>query len=159
MKTAGKLRSEFVISVTGNVRLRPTGQENPKISTGEIEIDASDVTILNEAETPPFVPGQKELPNEDTRLKHRYIDLRRKQMQETLVLRSRIIKAMRDYCAEHNFIDVETPILGRSTPEGARDYLVPSRVHNGKFYALPQSPSRSTTGIHSAGHGNVVRGF
>ena len=157
MNTAGKLRSEFVISVTGNVRLRPTGQENPKIGTGEIEVDASDVTILNEAETPPFVPGQKELPNEDTRLKHRYIDLRRKPMQETLVLRSRIIKAMRDYCAKHNFIDVETPILGRSTPEGARDYLVPSRVHNGKFYALPQSPQIYKQIMMVAGYDRYVQ--
>ena len=140
LATAGKLRSEFVISVTGKVRPRPTGQENLKITTGEIELNASNVEILNEAQLPPFVPSQKELPNEDLRLEYRYIDLRRQQMQDTLVLRSRIIKAMRDYCADNNFIDVETPILGRSTPEGARDYLVPSRVHHGQFYALPQSP-------------------
>ena len=140
LETAGKLKAEFVIKVVGKVRLRPTGQTNPKLATGEIEVNASDVEILNAAKLPPFVPGQKDLPNEDLRLEHRYIDLRRQQMQDTLVLRSRIIKAMRDYCADHNFIDVETPILGRSTPEGARDYLVPSRVHHGKFYALPQSP-------------------
>ena len=155
--TAGKLKSEYVILVTGKVRLRPTGQENPKLITGEIEVNASDVRILNEAKTPPFVPGQKELPNEDTRLKHRYIDLRRQKMQDTLVLRSRIIKAMRDYCADHNFIDVETPILGRSTPEGARDYLVPSRVHHGSFYALPQSPQIYKQIMMIAGYDRYVQ--
>ncbi|QEG22167.1 aspartate--tRNA ligase [Mariniblastus fucicola] len=157
MDTAGKLKSEFVISVTGSVRLRPSGQENPKITTGDIEVNASDVKILNEAKTPPFVPGQKDLPNEDLRLEHRYIDLRRQKMQDTLVLRSRIIKSMRDYCAEHNFIDVETPILGRSTPEGARDYLVPSRVHHGKFYALPQSPQIYKQIMMIAGYDRYVQ--
>ena len=154
---AAKLKSEFVISATGKVRLRPSGQENPKLVTGEIELNASGLSILNEAKTPPFVPGQKELPNEDTRLKHRYIDLRRQKMQDTLVLRSRIIKGMRDYCAEHNFIDVETPILGRSTPEGARDYLVPSRVHHGKFYALPQSPQIYKQIMMIAGYDRYVQ--
>ena len=157
LETAGKLKSEFVISVTGKVRLRPTGQENKKITTGEIELNASDVTILNEAKLPPFVPGQKDLPNEDLRLEHRYIDLRRQEMQDTLVLRSRIIKAMRDYCAENKFIDVETPILGRSTPEGARDYLVPSRVHHGQFYALPQSPQIYKQIMMIAGYDRYVQ--
>jgi aspartyl-tRNA synthetase len=157
LDAAGKLRSEFVISVTGKIRLRPTGQDNPKLNTGEIEVKATQLTILNEAKTPPFVPGQKDLPNEDTRLVHRYIDLRRQKMQDTLVLRSRIIKAMRDYCAEHNFIDVETPILGRSTPEGARDYLVPSRVHHGSFYALPQSPQIYKQIMMIAGYDRYVQ--
>ncbi len=157
LDAAGKLRSEFVVSVTGKIRLRPTGQDNPKLSTGEIEVKATQLTILNEAKTPPFVPGQKDLPNEDTRLVHRYIDLRRQKMQDTLVLRSRIIKAMRDYCAEHNFIDVETPILGRSTPEGARDYLVPSRVHHGSFYALPQSPQIYKQIMMIAGYDRYVQ--
>ncbi len=157
LAAAGKLRSEFVVSVTGKIRLRPTGQDNPKLSTGEIEVKATQLTILNEAKTPPFVPGQKDLPNEDTRLVHRYIDLRRQKMQDTLVLRSRIIKAMRDYCAEHNFIDVETPILGRSTPEGARDYLVPSRVHHGSFYALPQSPQIYKQIMMIAGYDRYVQ--
>ena len=157
IEIAGTLKSEFVISVTGKVRLRPSGQENPKITTGQVEVNASDLTILNEAKLPPFVPGQKELPNEDLRLQHRYIDLRRQQMQDTLVMRSRIIKAMRDYCAEHNFIDVETPILGRSTPEGARDYLVPSRVHHGKFYALPQSPQIYKQIMMIAGYDRYVQ--
>ena len=137
---SGQLKSEYVISVTGKVRRRPEGQDNSKISTGEIELHAGELKILNASKLPPFVPGQKDLPGEDLRLKHRYLDLRREKMQQTMVLRSRIVKAMRDYCAEHEFIDIETPILGRSTPEGARDYLVPSRVHNGAFYALPQSP-------------------
>jgi aspartyl-tRNA synthetase len=157
IEIAGKLKSEFVISVTGKVRLRPTGQENPAITTGEIEVAANSLEILNEAKTPPFVPNQKDLPNEDTRLKHRYIDLRRQKMQDTLVLRSRIIKAMRDYCAEHDFIDVETPILGRSTPEGARDYLVPSRVHHGTFYALPQSPQIYKQIMMIAGYDRYVQ--
>jgi aspartyl-tRNA synthetase len=140
LSLANKLRSEFVIKVVGSVRQRPDGQDNKKISTGQVEFIASELEILNESLNPPFVPGQKDLPGEDLRLKHRYLDLRREKMMETLVLRSRIIKAMRDYAAEHGFIDIETPILGRSTPEGARDYLVPSRVFKGKFYALPQSP-------------------
>jgi len=140
LDTAAKLRNEFVVQVVGEVVARPVGQINPKIATGEIEVHILQLTILNESATPPFYPGQKELPNEETRLKHRYIDLRRSRMLETLQLRSRIIKLMRDYADENGFIDIETPILGRSTPEGARDYLVPSRVWKGEFYALPQSP-------------------
>ena len=148
LEAAGKLRSEYVISVAGKVRLRPVGQENPKLATGEVEVKAVELTVLNEAELPPFVPNQKDLPNEDLRLKHRYIDLRRTQMQETLVLRSQIIKAMRDYCADN---------LGRSTPEGARDYLVPSRVHHGKFYALPQSPQIYKQIMMIAGYDRYVQ--
>ena len=134
------LRREYVVQATGKVLPRPTGQENPKISTGEIEIETQELTILNECKTPPFLPSQEELPNEDLRLKYRYLDLRRPQMQQAMFLRSKITKAIRDYFEKNDFIDIETPILGRSTPEGARDYLVPSRVHNGQFYALPQSP-------------------
>lgn len=140
LELVDKLRNEFVIKVTGKVRQRPEGQANKKISTGDIEFIVDELEILNECLTPPFVPGQKDIPGEDLRLKHRYLDLRREQMLSTLQLRSRIIKTMRDYAEENGFIDVETPILGRSTPEGARDYLVPSRVFNGEFYALPQSP-------------------
>ena len=140
LKSAQKLRSEDVIKVIGTVQPRPLGQENPKLPTGEIEIRVTELEVLSKSEVPPFTPNQHELPNEDLRLKHRYIDLRRRDMMNTLMLRSKIIKSMRDYFDTHNFIDVETPILGRSTPEGARDYLVPSRVHNGSFYALPQSP-------------------
>ena len=140
LKAAQKLRSEDVIKVVGKVAERPAGQGNPKIATGEIEIRVTSLEVLSKSQVPPFTPNQHELPNEDLRLKYRYIDLRRQEMMDTLLLRSRIIKSMRDYFEEHRFIDVETPILGRSTPEGARDYLVPSRVHNGSFYALPQSP-------------------
>ncbi len=140
LQTAKDLRGEDVIQVSGKVSTRLEGKDNTKLATGEIEVLATDVQVLNRSRTPPFFPNQEELPGEDLRLKHRYIDLRREGMQKTLELRSRIIKSMRDYFAEHDFIDVETPILGRSTPEGARDYLVPSRVHWGQFFALPQSP-------------------
>ncbi len=137
IEAAKQLRSEDVVQVTGKVAARPEGQANPRLTTGEIEVRCWQLTLLNRATPPPFTPSQRELPGEDLRLKHRYIDLRRAEMQETLLLRSRIIKTMRDYFAENQFIDIETPILGRSTPEGARDYLVPSRVHHSGFYALP----------------------
>lgn len=140
LETAKKLRGEDVALFTGVVRLRLEGKSNEKLDTGEIELIADEARLLNRCQTPPFFPNQDELPGEEMRLKYRYIDLRRESMQRTLLLRSQIIKLMRDYFAEHRFIDVETPILGRSTPEGARDYLVPSRVHWGKFFALPQSP-------------------
>ena len=140
-KTANELKDEWVVKIVGKVIKRPDGQANPDMATGEIEVIAESVEVLNASEIPPFTPSQvDELPNEDLRLKHRYIDLRRQPMQDALVLRHRVIKSMRDYFDELDFIEVETPILGRSTPEGARDYLVPSRVHPGEFYALPQSP-------------------
>ena len=154
---AGKLRNEFVIKVVGKVRKRPEGQNNDDLATGQIEFVASELEILNESLAPPFTPSQRVLPGEDVRLKHRYLDLRREKMMSTLVLRSRIIKAMRDYCADNDFIDVETPILGRSTPEGARDYLVPSRVFNGKFYALPQSPQIYKQIMMIAGYDRYVQ--
>jgi aspartyl-tRNA synthetase len=157
MEVARSLRSEFVVSVTGKVAARPEGTVNPRLATGEIEIRVVTIKILNPSKVPPFQPGQKELPGEDLRLKHRYIDLRREAMQKTLFLRSRIIKLMRDYCDEHNFIDVETPILGRSTPEGARDYLVPSRVTEGAFYALPQSPQLYKQIMMIAGYDRYVQ--
>jgi len=136
-----ELKDEWVVRVVGKVIARPEGQANPDMATGEIEVLAETLEVLNPSEIPPFTPSQvEELPNEDMRLKYRYIDLRRQPMQDSLILRHRIIKAMRDYFDEQQFIEVETPILGRSTPEGARDYLVPSRVHSGEFYALPQSP-------------------
>ncbi len=151
------LKREYVVQVSGKVRRRPTGQENPKISTGEIEIETTELTILNQSKTPPFLPGQEELPNEDLRLKHRYLDLRRPQMQQTMYLRSKITKSIRDYFDQHGFLDIETPILGRSTPEGARDYLVPSRVHNGEFYALPQSPQIYKQLMMIAGYDRYVQ--
>ena len=137
---AETLRSEDVVRVRGVVRRRPAGTENSKLATGEVEVPADDLEILNRSETPPFVIAAEEEPAEDVRLRYRYLDLRRPRMQRNLVMRHRIIKAIRDYFDEHDFIDVETPNLIKSTPEGARDYLVPSRLHHGTFYALPQSP-------------------
>jgi aspartyl-tRNA synthetase len=137
---AGTLRSEDVIRVTGTVRLRPAGTENPKLSTGEVELPASGLAVLNRSETPPFVIASEEEPDESVRLRYRYLDLRRPRMQRNLRLRHRIVKAIRDYFDERDFVDIETPDLIKSTPEGARDYLVPSRIHRGTFYALPQSP-------------------
>jgi aspartyl-tRNA synthetase len=154
---ARKLRSEDVLRVTGKVAHRPEGTVNPKLATGEIEVRARKLEVLNKCTNAPFFPSQQELPGEDLRLKYRYLDLRRPEAQQTLLLRSAIIKAMRDYFEEHQFIDVETPILGRSTPEGARDYLVPSRVHNGKFYALPQSPQLYKQILMVAGYDRYVQ--
>ena len=157
LEQAGRLRSEDVIRVTGKIARRPDGTINPKLETGEIELRITVLEVLNRSKTAPFTPGQQDLPTEDLRLKYRYLDLRRAPMQQTLLLRSRIIKTMRDYFAEHNFIDVETPILGRSTPEGARDYLVPSRVSPGKFYALPQSPQLYKQILMVAGYDRYIQ--
>jgi aspartyl-tRNA synthetase len=153
----GKLRSEFVVKVVGTVARRPEGHDNLKLETGEIEIRVQELTILNPSKTPPFTPGQTDLPGEDLRLKYRYLDLRRPAMQRALNLRSSIVKMMRDHFETHDFIDVETPILGRSTPEGARDYLVPSRVHPGSFYALPQSPQLYKQILMIAGYDRYVQ--
>jgi aspartyl-tRNA synthetase len=159
LDAARALRSEFVISVTGKIAHRPEGTVNPKLPTGEIEIRAESFEILNRSVTPPFYPSTntKDLPGEDLRLKHRYLDLRRPEMQQTLLLRHRIIKIMRDYFDEQRFIEVETPMLGRSTPEGARDYLVPSRVQPGTFYALPQSPQLYKQILMVAGYDRYVQ--
>lgn len=157
LQNAKGLRGEDVALVTGTVSPRLEGKDNANLATGEIEIRATVVEVLNRSETPPFFPNQEELPGEDLRLKYRYIDLRRRAMQETLVLRSQIIKGMRDYFAENQFIDVETPILGRSTPEGARDYLVPSRVHWGQFFALPQSPQLYKQILMVAGYDRYIQ--
>ena len=156
-KLARSLRSEFVVSVTGQVARRPEGTVNAKLSTGEIEVRPSKLAILNKSVTPPFQPGAIELPGEDLRLKYRYLDLRRPKMQATMELRHRMTLAMRKYFDEHGFIDVETPILGRSTPEGARDYLVPSRIHHGSFYALPQSPQLYKQILMIAGYDRYVQ--
>ncbi|HEY9546410.1 MAG TPA: aspartate--tRNA ligase [Solimonas sp.] len=136
---ADKLRSEYVVKVTGRVRPRPSGTENTNLTTGKIEVLAQEVELLNKAETPPFHLDDETV-GEDTRLKYRYIDLRRPQMQKNLRLRHDVIKRIRNFMDANGFIDVETPILTKATPEGARDYLVPSRTHPGKFFALPQSP-------------------
>ncbi|HEY4313292.1 MAG TPA: aspartate--tRNA ligase [Pirellulales bacterium] len=154
---ARSLRTEFVIQVTGRVAHRPDGTTNPKLDTGEIELRATKLEVLNRSHTPPFQPGAVELPGEDLRLKYRYLDLRRPDMQRTLTLRHRLIKMMRDYCDEHGFVEIETPMLGRSTPEGARDYLVPSRVHPGEFYALPQSPQLYKQILMVAGYDRYVQ--
>ncbi|HEY0615614.1 MAG TPA: aspartate--tRNA ligase [Candidatus Elarobacter sp.] len=137
---AETLRSEDVVRVHGAVRRRPAGTENAKLATGEIEVPASALEILNRSETPPFVIAAEEEPAEEIRLRYRYLDLRRPRMQRNLRMRHVIVKAMRDFFDERGFLEVETPNLIKSTPEGARDYLVPSRVHRGTFYALPQSP-------------------
>jgi aspartyl-tRNA synthetase len=134
------LRNEDVVSITGTVRPREEGKTNPKLPTGEIEIIVTAAELVNKSDPPPFTPSQRDTVNEDTRLKYRYLDIRRKEMTEALVTRHRITKIMRDYCDEHGFLEIETPILYKSTPEGAREFLVPSRLHAGAFYALPQSP-------------------
>ncbi|MBK9207643.1 MAG: aspartate--tRNA ligase [Anaerolineales bacterium] len=137
------VRMEWVLQIEGVVQLRPDGMKNPKMETGEIEIIAREVKILNPAKTLPFlVSTDTDLADENTRLKYRYLDLRRERMTRNMVLRHKVIKFMRDYLDEQGFIEVETPIMFKATPEGARDYLVPSRVYPGQFYALPQSPQQ-----------------
>ncbi len=138
-KNAETVRNEFVLKVTCKVRARPEGTVNANIPTGEVEMLASEIEILNPSLTPPFMLDDENL-TETVRLEHRYIDLRRPAMQKNLMLRYRVAKTLRDYLDVNGFIEVETPMLTRSTPEGARDYLVPSRVHAGQFFALPQSP-------------------
>lgn len=137
--TAEKIRSEYVLKIVGTVRSRPEGTINPNLPTGEIEVVAEEIEILNASQTPPFLLDDEQL-SENIRLTYRYLDLRRPPMQANLKLRYRVAKVMRDYLDSNGFMEIETPMLTRSTPEGARDYLVPSRVHAGMFYALPQSP-------------------
>jgi aspartyl-tRNA synthetase len=139
---AEKLRPEWSISVGGEVVRRPEGNENPQMPTGEIEVEADDLTVLSASETPPFEIDRDRPVDELLRLKYRYLDLRRERMRDTIVLRHRIVKHMRDYLDARGFVEIETPLLTRSTPEGARDYLVPSRLYPGQFYALPQSPQQ-----------------
>jgi aspartyl-tRNA synthetase len=139
-KKAELLRNEFVIAVIGTVKLRDADTVNKNIPSGEVELVADELRILNEAKHPPFLPGDTVLANEEMRLKYRYIDLRRDAMQFNIELRHKVALAIRDYLAAQGFFEIETPFMTRSTPEGARDYLVPSRVQPGNFYALPQSP-------------------
>ena len=137
------VRMEWVLQIEGVVQLRPDGMKNPKMETGEIEVIAKNVTVLNASKTPPFmVNTDADLPDENMRLKYRYIDLRRERLTRNMVLRHKVIKVMRDYLDEQGFIEIETPIMFKATPEGARDYLVPSRIYPGQFYALPQSPQQ-----------------
>ena len=134
------IRSEYVVAVKGEVRARPAATENPNLKTGKIEVYAVSMEILNKAKTPPFYIEDNIDVDESLRLKYRYLDLRRPEMRDNLILRHKVIKSMRDYLDGQNFVEIETPILTKSSPEGARDYLVPSRVHPGEFFALPQSP-------------------
>ncbi|MGD8777878.1 MAG: aspartate--tRNA ligase [Ignavibacteria bacterium] len=135
-----KLRSEFVVSIEGKVRRRPEGTENPQIPTGYVDVMVDKLVILNEAITPPFQIKDGIDVNEDLRLKYRFLDLRRKEMQDNFLLRHKMYQSVRQYFSGNDFVEIETPVLMKSTPEGARDYLVPSRINKGKFYALPQSP-------------------
>ena len=137
--TAERVRSEFVLRVTGLVRRRPKGTENPNMATGQVEVLGKELEVLNASETPPFQLDDDDV-SEEHRLRYRYIDLRRPEMLQRLQLRSRITAELRNFLDEHGFLDIETPMLTRATPEGARDYLVPSRTHDGAFFALPQSP-------------------
>jgi len=137
---AESLRSEYVISFAGEVRLRPEGQANPNMKTGKIEVIGTSLTVLSEANTPPFQLDEHQKIGEDVRLRYRYIDLRRPEMQQRLMLRAKATYLIRQYMQAQGYLDIETPVLTKATPEGARDYLVPSRLHHGDFYALPQSP-------------------
>jgi aspartyl-tRNA synthetase len=141
-KVAAEMRHEYVATVAGKVARRPPGTENPKLATGEIELIAEEVTLLNRCKTPPFYINEETEVEEMVRLRYRYLDLRRPRMRENMLLRHRVVKFMRDFLDARGFIEIETPILIKSTPEGARDYLVPSRLHRGRFYALPQSPQQ-----------------
>ena len=141
-QAATDVRAEWVIQVTGTVRRRPEGMENPNLATGEIEVDVEELKVLNPAKQPPFLINKEEEVEEQVRLRYRYLDLRRERMRSNLILRHRAVKFIRDYLDARGFLEIETPILFKTTPEGARDYLVPSRVHPGEFYALPQSPQQ-----------------
>ncbi|HUN69137.1 MAG TPA: amino acid--tRNA ligase-related protein, partial [Burkholderiales bacterium] len=136
---ANRVRSEFVLRITGLVRARPAGTVNPNLRSGEVEVLAHEVEILNPAATPPFQLDDENL-SETVRLEHRILDLRREQMQKNLRLRHAAARAARSFLDGHGFVDIETPVLYKSTPEGAREFLVPSRINDGQFYALPQSP-------------------
>lgn len=146
------VRNEYVLQVTGTVEKRPPGQENHALGTGEIEVYVTDAKLLNASKVPPFVINKSEDVDDSLRLTYRYLDLRRERMQKNLMMRHKVIKFMRDWLDAHGFIEVETPILTKSTPEGARDYLVPSRVHPGEFYALPQSPQQFKQLLMVAGY-------
>jgi aspartyl-tRNA synthetase len=139
-RKAEAARPEYVVAVKGKVRRRGEGLSNPNMATGEIEVVANELLLLNEAKTPPFSPAEDAIANEEVRLKYRYLDLRRVEMQKNFRMRHEVTRAIRNYLSDEGFLEIETPFMTRSTPEGARDYLVPSRVHPGSFYALPQSP-------------------
>ncbi|MGN6506547.1 MAG: amino acid--tRNA ligase-related protein, partial [Tepidisphaeraceae bacterium] len=140
LEISRKLRAEWVISIGGDVVAREPKLVNPKLATGGIEVRVTKLDVLSESPTPPFTPDDREIPSEDRRMKYRYLDLRRHEMQETLRTRYKVTKLMRDHLGDLGFWEIETPFLTRSTPEGARDFLVPARLAAGSFYALPQSP-------------------
>ena len=148
---AEKVRNEWVVQITGTVCLRPQGSRNPDLRTGDVEVEAGDLRVMAESKTPPFYVNEDAEIDELLRLRYRYIDLRRPQMAEVLSLRHKVVKFIRDFLDERGFLEVETPILIKSTPEGARDYIVPSRVHPGNFYALPQSPQQLKQLLMAAG--------
>ncbi len=154
---AEHLRHEDVIAVRGTVRLRPQGTENPKLATGEIEVAARELDVINRALVPPFPVNTDEDVDENLRLEYRYLDLRRSRLQRNIAVRHKIVKAMRDYFDERGFLEIETPMLIKSTPEGARDYLVPSRLYNGSVYALPQSPQILKQLLMVAGFGRYMQ--
>ncbi len=157
LETVRSLHPEDVVQIQGTVQARPEGIVNRKIATGEIEVAATGIKVVNRTRIVPFQPSAPEIPSEEMRLKHRYLDLRRPAMQKTLILRHRITKVLRDYFDEHAFVEIETPMLGKSTPEGARDYLVPSRVAQGCFYALPQSPQLYKQILMIAGYDRYIQ--
>ncbi len=151
-EVAETVRSEYVLQVRGKVRIRPPEAVNPDLATGEIELEALEAQVLNPARTPPIYIAKEGGEDESVRLKYRYLDLRRERMQRNLILRHRVVKFIRDFLDAEGFLEIETPILIKSTPEGARDYLVPSRLHPGKFYALPQSPQQLKQLLMVAGY-------
>ena len=157
LAAARAVRPEWVIRARGTVGARPAGTTNAKLATGETEVVCREIEVLNEAETPVFQPGATDLPGEEVRLENRWLDLRRPAMHDNMFLRSRMVKIMRDHFDALGFIDVETPMLGRSTPEGARDYLVPSRLEHGAFFALPQSPQLYKQLLMMAGFDRYVQ--
>src|SRR5215211_1052931 len=156
-EAAGDLRNEYVIRVSGIVRDRPEGTVNAKLATGEIEIEAHGVELLNAAKTPPFYVNEEADVDESLRLQYRYLDLRRARLQRNVLLRHRVVKQMRDYLDARGFIEVETPLLIKSTPEGARDFLVPSSTSPGMFYALPQSPQQMKQLLMIAGYDRYIQ--
>src|SRR5690606_6090517 len=149
---ADNARNEYVLQVKGTVRLRPEGTINPDLDTGAVEVVATDIQILNPSKTPPFYLNKENTIDEALRMKYRYLDLRRPKMQRNIVLRHRAIKFIRDWLDAREFVEIETPILFKTTPEGARDFLVPSRLQPGKFYALPQSPQQLKQLLMVAGY-------
>ena len=148
---AESLRNEWVVQVTGTVTARPEGTENPNMATGEIEVAAEQVRVLNESKTPPFYINEESEVDELIRMKYRFLDLRRQSMRDTIIMRHEVVRYIRNFLSDRGFLEVETPILIKSTPEGARDYLVPSRIYPGKFYALPQSPQQLKQLLMAAG--------